>query len=150
MSVAKTKDHRQAIRRGFEESREAHRVVIRNDFVNPIPVDPTTRGEPKHEYNESTVAALATGTLIDFTVSVGKGCDLTFVECSGDNLAHYIVEVNGSVVSKKRTWWTAFNADFRLNELNLTAGDNVKIITENESSSTAFFNATLYYNEYDL
>lgn len=128
----------------------AREVVVTNGSSDPIPVDPTTRGENKSEYNEISLAGLASGDIISFTVPVGKGVDLKVGECSGENLAIYEIQINGSTRSKKRTWWTEFNADFFLSELNAVAGDVVKIVVENKSNSTSFFNGTLHYNEYDL
>ena len=128
----------------------AREVVVGNSSSNPIPVDPTTRGESKNEYNEINVAAFAVGTIVNFTVPVGKGVDLTLADCSGENLAIFSVEVEGVVKGKRRTWWTDFNTAFKLKETNLVAGQNIKINIENKSAHSGFFNSTLYYNEYDL
>lgn len=128
----------------------AQEVYVGNGPSNPIPVDPTTRGTNESTYNEISLDALSTGAIIDFTVPVGKGIDMKVAECSGGNRAIFHIEIDSAKKSQKRTYFTEYNVDFFLSELNATAGQNVKIVVENRSNSSAFFNATLHYNEYDL
>jgi hypothetical protein len=128
----------------------AQEVVIGNSVENPVPVDPTTRGTSEAEYNE--VQALTGGeiTIINLTVPASTEFDLQGVECSGDNIAHFIIEINGSVKYKKRTWWADFNLDIDLTHEVLNVGDNIKVKADNQTNSAAFFNATLKYNEVSL
>lgn len=129
-----------------KDGNDAQRVLI--GAQDPIPVDPTTRGEAKSIYNEVTVPGLATVEIINKTIGAGLGADLVIANCSGENVADFTVQVNGSDAFKKRTYYTYFNVDFKMEELPLQDGDNIKIIVENRTNSTAVFNATLIYNEF--
>lgn len=132
------------------ESNTAIEVFVGNTHAQPVPVDPTTRGTPKVIYNEVNSTGLQTITVIDFTIGLSLGVDLTKIECSGDNKAIFLIEVNSSVIKKKRTYYTKFNVDFELKEFPMVAGDNIKVLVENKTNLPASFNATLNYNEYDV
>ena len=128
----------------------AQEVFVGNTASNPVPVDFTSRGEPKYVYNEVASTGLGDITIIDYTVLVGTGNDLTRINCSGENIGVYKLLINDVVIDKKRSYYTDYNVNFNLNTIQITQSDNVKIIVENRNSSPADFNATLYYNEYDL
>lgn len=129
----------------------ARNVVVNNGNDNPIPVDFAPIGEIKSQYGESTsVAGLGSSTLIDKTIGTDLGTNLLVLSCSGDNKAYFTVEINSQVKRKLRTWFTQYNVSVDLSGEKLVDGDNVKIIVENKSNSTADFNATLAYEEYSL
>jgi hypothetical protein len=128
----------------------AQEVVVGNSHNDPIPVDPTSRGSSECDYNEVSALGDSTVVIINKTIIAGEGVDLNGVFCSGDNIAHFIVEINGQVKFKGRTYWSSFNLSIDLNKENLVEGDNVKIIAENKTNKTSLFNATLKYNRFDL
>ena len=131
------------------ENYTAQEVFIGNTQNDPVPVDPTTRGTPKTIYNEIVCLQDASATIINFTVGANVGADLTGVFCSGDNIAYFIVEINGDVKFKARTYWNNWNVAINLNNENLQENDNVKIIVQNNGIGSADFNATLKYGEFD-
>jgi hypothetical protein len=93
-------------------------------------------------YDEAnSVAGLATATIINYTIPVGKELKLKSIEASGENRAVYIVEKNGSIQGKKRSYFTEYNVTFEQFNLLFDAGDVLEIIVENESNSLADFNA---------
>lgn len=122
-------------------------VTVANTPDNPIPVDPTSRGITRTEYNEVQSVAQGEIVIIDKTVGVGLLYDLQSVFCSGDNIAYFIVEINGQTKYKGRTYWSGFNLSFNLSDEGIVEGDNIKIIADNKTNMSAFFNATLKYNE---
>ena len=153
MSIPKTSEGREIKR--FVESptrpdETAVEVIVGNESSNPVPVDPTTRGNPDTEYNEVNSTGLETLTIIDKTIAIGNGTDLVCAECSGDNVAIFTVEINNVIKYKKRTYFTEYNTSIPLIEKNLLAGDNIKVKVENKRNKAASFNATLQFNEYTV
>jgi hypothetical protein len=132
------------------ENYTAQEVFVGNTQNDPIPVDPTTRGTPKTLYNEVVCLPGATATIINFTVGIGVGVDSIGAYCSGDNIAYFIIEINSQVKFKGRTHWNDFNLPINLISENLQAGDNIKIIVQNNGIKTADFNATLKYGEFSV
>jgi hypothetical protein len=97
-----------------------------------------------NSYNELlSVAGLATGDLLLYTVPVGKTLKLQRIDFSGENKAVYKIDINGSIEAKKRTWYTSYNDYIIFNNLTLNAGDIVKLIVENKTNMTADFNGNL-------
>jgi hypothetical protein len=97
-----------------------------------------------NSYNELlSVAGLATGDLLLYTVPVGKTLKLQRIDFSGENKAVYKIDINGSIQAKKRTWYTSYNDYITFNNLTLNAGDIVKLIVENKTNMTADFNGNL-------
>jgi hypothetical protein len=93
-------------------------------------------------YDEAnSVSGYATAIIIEYTVPVGKELKLKSIEASGENKAVYVVDKNGATESKKRSYYTDYNVTFEQFNLLFNAGDVLKIIVENESSSIADFNA---------
>jgi hypothetical protein len=123
-------------------------VLVGNQSNTPVPI--VTKGTPRAVFNEVNALGLQTVTVIDFTLGAGLGSDLVGVVCSGQNKARYTVEVNGSPLQRKSTYYTQFNLDFDLGAYPIVDGDNVKVIAENKSNSAAEFNATLKHREYEL
>ena len=146
----KDNENRKFVDSPTREDQSAIETIVSNTNNNPIPVSFTTRGESKYVYNEVSSVGLGDITIINYTVLVGTGNDLTRINCSGENIGVYRLLINDVVIDKKRSYYTDYNVKFDLNEIEVTESDNVKIIVENKNSSSASFNATLYYNEYDL
>jgi hypothetical protein len=132
------------------ENYTSQEVYVGNSYDNPVPVDAISRGESKAIYNEVNSTGLQTLEIINLTVSASKGIDLKSVEFSGENRAVYTVTRNGSSLLKARTYLTWFDGSLGLNEIELSEGDNLKIIVENKTNEPAQFNATLFYSEYNI
>lgn len=128
----------------------AQETYVGNGYDSPVPVDLTDRGETKLQYNEVNSTGIETIEIINLTVPIGKGWDLQDASVSGDNRSVFTIEVNSSVVDKKRIYYTKFNTEFNFKNYGITEGDNLKIIVENKTNSAATFNANIKYSEYDL
>lgn len=132
------------------EKLTAQEVYVGNSHSDPIPVDPTTRGEPDCVFNEVNILTDTTQTIINKTILAGTIIDLTGVHASGDNIAFYTVLINNVIKYKARSWWSDFNIKIDMNKESLVEGDNIKIIVENRTNRPASFNATLKFNEITL
>jgi hypothetical protein len=122
----------------------AKRVKVCQDEGEAIKVELDYEGIEIIDYNESpSVAGLATATIINYTVAVGKTLTLVLSDVSGDNRGKYRVELNGSVIAKRRTYYTDYDNIFKFANIKLVEGDNIKIIVENQSNLTGDFNANL-------
>lgn len=129
---------------------KAVRTKICQEDGEALKVDIGTRGVSKYIRNEVNSVPINIETLVaSYTIPAGKNFDLSKVICSGDNIARFIIKVNGDIVSSKRTWWTNFNADFDLLELILVASDKVEVFVENRGSTTETFEATIIGGEYN-
>jgi len=116
----------------------AIRVVVAEQKIVPL-------------YNEVNHIGLGDITVVTHTVPVGKFNHLLKLQCSGENVAVYRVEVNGQVVSKARTYYTEYNTPpIDLGELQLEEGDVVEVVADSQTNEPASFNATLIYKEHDV
>ncbi len=136
----------------FVECRDevAVRTAICQDENSSIDVSVVPRGITKNIYNDVSAVVITVETLINtYTVAIGKKFDLKNLSCSGDNIARFIIKINGLTVIAKRTWWTDFNADFSFTGETLSAGDKVEIFVENNGIDSSDFESTITGGEYD-
>lgn len=96
-------------------------------------------------YNEITsLAANTLTTIISYTVPVGNVGTLKQISASGGNIATYTVRKNGTIIDKKRTYFSGpFNVDFNFNNLTLNAGDIVLVEVVHGRPMVADFNANI-------
>lgn len=133
-----------------ENQKPALRVLAKNENGIPLKVEIGNRGTTTHFYDNANAVPVNTETLINsYTVPVGKGFDLNQVTCSGNNIARFIIKVNGSIIQAKRTWWANFNIDFNIVEKILSAGDKIEIFVENNGETSEFFESTIIGGVYD-
>lgn len=95
-------------------------------------------------YNE--VLAVASGVLTNITsFTASQNTRLKQVDVSGENIATYEVLINGSVVSKKRTYFGGMLNDtfFFDKGINFISGQQVLIRVIHNRPTTANFNANL-------
>jgi hypothetical protein len=130
------------------ENFTAQEVIVGNTSDNPIPVSFSSRGTAKVDFNEVSSAGIESIEIINKTVAANVGIEIKQALCSGDNIAFFLVEINGEVKFKKRSYYTDFNADIDTGSIVLSEGDNIKIIVENKTNTSASFNATLIFNEF--
>lgn len=108
------------------------------------PITITDTGIVNNVYGEvnSLVSGL-TAVLVNFTAT--SNCALQIASASGDNIAEYWVEVNSSVQSRKRTYFSGdFNVDFDFKKgIPLVSGDVVEVKVVHNRPTVADFNANL-------
>lgn len=120
-------------------------VINSNQSDQPVPVELFQGYESRAIYSELTLPALEDDELIQKTFlkeSVGHS-----VSCSGENVAEFTIEINGSIALKKRTYYTEFNTEFNLSDFVFKPDDTIRILVENKRNSVASFNATLIFKE---
>ena len=128
----------------------AVRTKICQDDGEILKVDIGVRGVSKNIYNSVNSIPLGSESLVvSYTVPVGKKFDLRRVSASGDNIARFLVKINGDTKQAKRTWWTNFNAEFDLEEEILISGDVVTLFVENKGQDAVSFEGTINGGEYD-
>jgi hypothetical protein len=121
-----------------------------------VPGSPPTGGVPSglkiaatvYAYNSVLLSPMQTNiTIITHTVPTGEKAYLRHVPVSGQNKAKYTVYINESIVQVKRTYYTEYNEDFRFDTSNggilLVADDVVTVKVDNNSNSSANFNASI-------
>lgn len=122
----------------------AKRTKICQEDGETLKVELDYEGLEIIDYNESlSVVGLATATILDYTVAISKILTLVYSDVSGDNRGKYRVEINGSVIAKRRTYYTNYDNYFNFSNIKLVEGDNIKIIVENQSTLSGDFNANL-------
>lgn len=126
----------------------AREVFVGNQSGNPV-LTFDSRGATKFAENEVMIAAGATQLIVNLTVLPGKVVELLGASLSGENKGIFKCILNGNRLDTARTYYTHFNEKFELNSTKLKATDVVSIEAENTGNVPAFFNATLYYKEYD-
>lgn len=140
------RDHRSFVQsptRG--DGQTAREVLVGNGSGQPIPVyDVGIAGKMINTYNEIlALAGGATSEIVLYTVPVDMKLYLRRVTFSGENKAIYKVDLNGDVQAKKRTWYTHYNDDIIFEDVELLAGDVIKLIVTNGSNSVSDFNGNL-------
>ena len=121
----------------------AVRTTICQESGESVFVNIPEVGNPINLYSEIlSLASLATSNVILYTVPVSKKLKVKRIDFSGENRATFSVDVNGSIQSKKRLYFTRYNGEFIL-DLNLIAGDVIRLIVENNTNSVADFNGNL-------
>ena len=144
MSAKQDKENKSFVPSPTRPDQWAREVVVNNASNNPVPVSITVSGAVTNNYAESlSVAGLATNTVINYTVPASKIFKVLRIDVSGTNRSVFEVEINASTAAKRRIYFTKYNEVFEFNSLELVANDNIKIIVENKTNSTADFNANL-------
>lgn len=113
--------------------------VITGDVVDTAPASANLLN-----YSEvSSLAKNTEATLLQYTVPVGQTLKLSQIDVSGDNVAVYKVEVDGSTKDTKRTWWTRFNESFEFGEFEISESINVTVKVIHYSNDVGDFNAKI-------
>lgn len=99
-------------------------------------------------YNEiSSVVSSALTTIVSYTVlTAGK---LKQINVSGTNIAEYRIELNSTVIDKKRTYFgSALNADFNYDDgIIVSPADTVVVKVVHTRPSTGDFNGRIQVTE---
>lgn len=133
------------------QGKTAVRAKICQDDGDALKVEIGERGVSKNVYNDVSGVPEEVETLVaTYTVPVGKKFDFSRAVCSGDNIARFVLKINGDVKQGKRTWWVDFNAEFNVNEDILSAGDKVEIFVINRGKGAADFEGTIIGGEYNV
>lgn len=134
-------------------------VAVCGDDGGPVEVTIVGAGASGTAINTygtaASVASSATVTVVSFTVPVGKVFLLERVEFAGENIANYEVQVDGSPIAKKRTWFGGdISGEFMFDSPSgapprYTAGQVIRLRIENFRPSTADFEARIQGVELD-
>ena len=131
-------------------------VNVLNQIPISLPTDaslsayPLEKGTVINTYNEVlSVASGITTTLTTYTVPSGRRGYLVVCEYSGENIATYVVNINGNPQDKKRTNYgtslnafTAFNSNSNTG-VALNSGDVVTVTVIQNGTSVADYNARI-------
>lgn len=100
-------------------------------------------------YNEAnSVSSGANTTIVTFTAGIGVNSFLSKIDYSGDNIAKFTVEINGSVIDKQRTYFgSSLNGTFNFAEsskgLRILPGDVVTLKVIHSRLSSGDFNGRI-------
>jgi hypothetical protein len=143
-STQQTREYNKFVECPVDSGQPAVRTKICQDENESIKVEIGVSGVEIVEFQEIFgVAGLATETILNYTVAAGKILTLVMCDVSGDNRGIYRVEKNGSTIGKKRTYYTNYDNSFSFASIKLVAGDNLKVIVENQSTLNGDFNANI-------
>lgn len=104
---------------------------------------PIVPGEKNYFEEDLAVASSATSAIIDYTVPVGFGFRIREIYCTGTNRGRYYVEIEGNKEAEKRTYYTYYDTSFDFENIEVTAGQTIKIYAENLGLNTACYNSNL-------
>lgn len=108
-------------------------------------VDAVLTGVNEYTYNEVTIAAGASTTVISQLFATDY--KLRRVRGSGETIGVYYVKFNTSGVDKIRSTYTDFNATFDFETgITIPAGTTVNIEVTNAGSSPALFSINMLYS----
>lgn len=113
----------------------------------PPVVPPAYIGEV-NDYEESTITALNTATVLSYTIPTNRAMRLRKLDVFGTNLGAYEVQINGDRAGYKETYYTRYETEFDFDNYTLNEGDTIEIISTNKGSTTALFNARLRGYQY--
>lgn len=137
--------------RKAEHFRRDNKIYVRVGNSDADPLYITYADDPNESDLTSYDEALSVGInslteIISYIVPPSKILNLDLIEVSGDNVAKYIVTINGSTNKIKRTYYgNSLNATFNYNSFNVNAGEEVKVevIHYNDLNESGDFNATI-------
>ena len=98
-------------------------------------------------YNEALAVSSGMATTVAlYTVPIGQSLVLQHVEVSGDIMATYSVLVDGSLIAKRRTYFTHYNDDFYTSKNGLSVSSNQQVVVSVTHNRTLAgnFNASIY------
>jgi hypothetical protein len=115
---------------------------------DPAPAPQAALGELNIFEEDLTVASAATVAIIDYTVPANRTFRIRKIYCAGGNRGRFEVEISGVKEAEKRTYYTYFDTSFDFENIEVTAGETIKIYAENLGSSTACYNSNLRGYQY--
>jgi hypothetical protein len=115
---------------------------------DPSPAPQAALGELNIFEEDLTVASAATVAIIDYTVPANRTFRIRKIYCAGGNRGRFEVEISGVKEAEKRTYYTYFDTSFDFENIEVTAGETIKIYAENLGSSTACYNSNLRGYQY--
>lgn len=81
--------------------------------------------------------------LVSYAVPTGESFSLKRVLVGGDNIAKYLVKINGDIVGTKRTWWTRFDDDLPFDNLKVNGDDILSVYAINRGATVETLEATI-------
>lgn len=109
--------------------------------------EPPQHGSPKNIYSE--VSAIASGietTVLTYTVPAARSFFLDRIHVEGENISDYKVKVNGSVIGRRKTYFTNYAHDFDFgvdvpesSGLELAGGDVLLVTATHNRPGTSDF-----------
>jgi hypothetical protein len=90
----------------------------------------------------------AQATITNFTVPADRIFRVNIIDCFGYNTGIFEVEIDGVLVAKKGTFSTYYETSFDLDNLEITAGQNLTVKVINTGATTAEFNSRLKGYQY--
>ena len=118
-------------------------VTISDQTIN-VDVNITDNDNIINEFSEVAAVPVSTPTLIvSYTVPMDKVLELRHVQVSGCNTGKWDVEVDGSPIARKRTYYTQYNEEFEFEALKITEGQVVDVIVENCGSTATEFDGRI-------
>lgn len=132
------------------DSTGANSLAVNPDGSINVVID-STPGLGVNKYNEVLAVASGAAQVINtYTVPAGKTASLTLIDVSGDNIAKYIVKIDGIPQDQKRTYFgNSFNLTFDFqNNLLLNPGQVVSVEVHNFRPTSSDFNSKILVLEY--
>ena len=114
------------------------------------PVTPSNFIGELNEYQEDTLTAASTATIIDYTVPSDRKLRLRILECFGKNVGAYEVLLDGDRIGYKETYWTRYETEFDFENFEVPSGSNIQIKATNKGHHTGLFNARLRGYQYAI
>lgn len=100
-------------------------------------------GETGYIRGEATCPVGSETLLLTYTVPMGDNFALKRVLIGGDNIAKYLVKVNGDIIATKRTWWTRFDESIPFDNLRLNGDDILSVHAINRGVTVETLEATV-------
>lgn len=100
-------------------------------------------GETGYLRGEATCPIGSETLLVSYTVPTSESFALKRILVGGDNIAKYLVKVNGDIVATTRTWWTRFNDSLAFDNLKLSEDDILSVHAINRGASVEILEATI-------
>jgi hypothetical protein len=112
------------------------------------PVTPTAFVGELNLYDEDTITATNTSSVLVYTVPADRALRVRQLECFGRNIGGFELLLNGDRIGFKETYYTYYETEFNLDNFKLDEGDVLEVKITNRGSNTALFNARLRGYQY--
>lgn len=114
------------------------------------PVTPENFLGELNEYQEDTIVASGTTTVIDYNVPIDRELRMRIVDCFGKNVGSYEILLDDERIGYKETYWTRYETEFNFDNFEIPAGSNIKVKVTNKGHHTGLFNARLRGYQYAI
>lgn len=101
-------------------------------------------------YSEANVASATEDPILDYTVPAGNQFKMSIIDCFGENVGQFRVEIDGAAEGRKQTSSLYYETLFDFSDVVLVASTNIIVYARNDGGTAADFTVQLKGDQYAI